>query len=101
MIPHTPITLNAVGVSQWTHTGVGAQTLPAVAHPGFTEVTYCPLMERTMDEIKDEGKCYLTLVSCFEPMETHVESAKYQKVILFFHFHSLKNILNTPADQTL
>lgn len=34
-------------------------------------------------------------------METHVESAKYQKVILFFHFHSLKNILNTGKTHLL
>lgn len=52
VIPHATITLNAVSISQWTHTGVGAQTLPAVAHPGFTEVTYCPLAERKGIELK-------------------------------------------------
>lgn len=45
MIPHTAFTLNTVCLSQRTHTGMSAQTLPAVAHPGFAEVTYCPLME--------------------------------------------------------
>lgn len=28
-------------------------------------------------------------------METHVKSAKYQKVILIFYFHALRSILNT------
>lgn len=42
VIPHTAITLDAVCISQGTHTGVSAQTFPAVAHPSFTEVTYCP-----------------------------------------------------------
>lgn len=45
MIPHTAFTLNAVCLIQRTCTGMSAQTFPAVAHPGFTEVTYCPLME--------------------------------------------------------
>lgn len=45
MIPHAPITLDTVSISQRTHAGVSAQALPAVTHPGFTKVTYCPLMD--------------------------------------------------------
>lgn len=42
MIPHAALTLNAVCIRQGTRTGVSAQTFPAVAHPRFAEVTYCP-----------------------------------------------------------
>lgn len=44
MIPNGAVTLYAVRVSQRTHTGVSAHTLPAVANPGLTEVTHCSLV---------------------------------------------------------
>lgn len=47
MIPHAAFTLNAIGISQRANTGMSAQTFPAVAHPSLTEVTYCPLLEKT------------------------------------------------------
>lgn len=43
MVPDTSFTLDAFCICQWAHTGVGAETLPAVAHPGFTEITDCTL----------------------------------------------------------
>ena len=46
MIPDGAFTLDAVCISQRTHTGMSAQTFPAVAHPGFTEVTYRPLVDK-------------------------------------------------------
>lgn len=47
VIPHAAFTLYAIGISQRTNTGVSAQTFPAVANPSLTEVTYCPLLEKT------------------------------------------------------
>lgn len=44
MIPDTALTLDAVGISQRTRTGVSAQAFPTMAHPSFTEVAHCPLV---------------------------------------------------------
>lgn len=50
VIPNSSVTLDALGISEGTCTGVGAQTFPAVAHPGFTEVTHCPLVVKKKTE---------------------------------------------------
>lgn len=42
VVPYTAFALNAVCIGEGTLTGMGAQTLPAVTDPGFTEVTHRP-----------------------------------------------------------
>lgn len=65
MIPHTAFTLNAVCISQRAHTGMCAQTFPAVAHPSFTEVTYCPLVvKKKCTKIKDFATIYFLKLLC-------------------------------------
>lgn len=44
MLPHAAVTLDAVRLRQGTGTGVRAQALPSVAHPGLAEITYCSLV---------------------------------------------------------
>lgn len=43
MVPDTSFTLNAFCICQRAHARVGAETLPPVTHPGFTEITDCTL----------------------------------------------------------
>lgn len=50
MIPHTAVTFDAVCLGQGTRTGMCAQTLPSMAHPGLAEVTY-----RSLGIPKKEG----------------------------------------------
>lgn len=44
MLPNTAVAFNAVGIRKRTGAGVRTQTLPPVTNPGFTEVTYRPLV---------------------------------------------------------
>lgn len=44
MIPDTTLALNAVCIGQGTCTSMSAEAFPTMAHPGFAEVTNCPLM---------------------------------------------------------
>lgn len=40
MLPDAAIAFNAVCISEGTGAGVGTETLPPMAHPGFTVITY-------------------------------------------------------------
>lgn len=46
MVPDTSFTLNAFCICQRAHTRMGAETLPPVTHPGFTEITDCTLQSQ-------------------------------------------------------
>lgn len=50
VLPHAAVTFDTVCISQWTGTGVRAQTLLSVAHPGLAEVTYRPLVATKKDD---------------------------------------------------
>lgn len=56
VIPDSTLALDAVGVGQRTRAGVGAQTFPTVADPGFTEVTHCPLVDKNRFYISGQNK---------------------------------------------
>lgn len=63
VIPDSTLTLDAVGVGQRTRAGVGAQTFPTMADPGFTEVTHCPLVDKNRFYISGQNKNDLKLVN--------------------------------------
>lgn len=46
MVPYTAFTLDTVGIHERTCASVGTEALSPVAHPGLTEVTHCPLVDR-------------------------------------------------------
>ena len=46
MLPDIAITFDAVCICQGAHTSMCTQALPTMAHPGFTEITDRPLVEK-------------------------------------------------------
>lgn len=46
VLPHAAVAFDAVCLRQGTGTGVRAQTLPSMAHPGLAEVTYRSLVAK-------------------------------------------------------
>lgn len=50
VLPHAAVAFNAICVRQGTWTGVRAQTLPSMAHPGLAEVTYSSLVDTKKEE---------------------------------------------------
>ncbi len=50
VVPHTPVTLQAMGICQGTSAGMGGQAFAAMTHPPFTEITYRTLHNKnTLD----------------------------------------------------
>ena len=45
MFPDIAITFDALCIGQWAYTSVCTQTLPPMAHPGFTKIAHRPLRQ--------------------------------------------------------